>query len=329
MEIYKYEGKKADIAISAYGAMTTVRFHTPNGDVAPLFEREWEKTEDEFMNHLRGDFFSTPFGSNPDDFSIFPEGWRKLEQSFEKKSDPAHGYGAHNYWKLKKYLKNGLVLEIEYPEGGIIGTVTRQVTVREDGYAIDFRDDIEIRKDGSLPLGLHPIFRLSEQAGMTELKFPVCKGVRTYPIDTDETSVFIPDQWVFDLRKIPLRNGGTVDATKLPLTQHTEELLLLCSVEKSEVALWNREEGYRVKLVWDGEILRNCLFWMSNRGRKFQPWNGTNLCLGVEPVTAAFDLGKIISLGENPLKKEGICTSADVKCGENISLSHSIELLEY
>ncbi len=327
--VYSYEGKKADIEISAYGAMTTIRFHTPKGDIAPLFERDWEKTEDEFMNHLRGDFFSTPFGSNPDDFTIFPEGWRELEQPFDRESDPAHGYGAHNYWRLRERRENGLVLEIAYPEGGIIGTVTRCVTVRESGYAVDFVDNIEIRKDGSLPLGLHPIFKLSEQTGMTELKIPACRGMRTYPVDTDETSIFIPDQWVADLRKVPLRDGGTADMTKLPLAQHTEELLLLCGVETPEVVLHNREEGYQIKLIWDGDILKNCLLWLSNRGRNFRPWNGTNLCLGVEPVTAAFDLGTLISLGENPLKKEGIDTSVAVKQGGTVSLSHSIELVEY
>lgn len=42
------------------------------------------------------------------------------------------------------------------------------------------------------------------------------------------------------------------------------------------------------------------MLWISNRGRKGLPWGGTNLCLGVEPITSAFDFGQGVSANENP-----------------------------
>jgi hypothetical protein len=45
---------------------------------------------------------------------------------------------------------------------------------------------------------------------------------------------------------------------------------------------------------------------MSNRGRKLAPWNGENLCIGVEPVVSAFDLGSAVALTNNPLASDGI-----------------------
>ena len=324
---YEYKGARADIEVCEFGAMTTVRFHTGEREISPLFERDWEQSEDAFMNHLRGDFFSTPFGADPEEFILFPASWRVQEKPFEKKANLLHGYGAHHHWRLEERLKNGLVMEINYPEDETIRKVTRRITVAEDTCRVDFLDEIEIQKDGELPLGLHPIFKLSDREGMTELEVPSCQGIRTYPFPTDETSIFMPDQWVSDIRKVPLKKGGTVDASMLPLVQHTEELLLLCNVKRPEVILHNKEEDYRVKLTWDGELLKHCLLWMSNRGCKAHPWNGDTLCLGVEPITAAFDLGSVISRGENPLRKEGVCTSVAVKRGEVLALSHEIALL--
>ena len=47
---------------------------------------------------------------------------------------------------------------------------------------------------------------------------------------------------------------------------------------------------------------------MSNRGRQYDPWNGRNLCLGVEPVVAAFDLG--VAAGAGAQSDHG-CRCAD------------------
>ncbi len=326
--IYEYKGTSADIEVCGFGGMITVRFHTGERDVSPLFERDWERSEDAFMNYLRGDFFSTPFGANPEDFSRFPSAWRELEKPFDREANFLHGYGAHHCWKLKEWLKNGLVMEISYPEDEMIEGVTRRITASEEVCRVDFLDEITIRKDGWLPLGLHPIFKLSGQEGMTELTLPDCQGIRTYPVPADESSIFVPDQWVRDVRRVPLKKGGTVDALRLPLAERTEELLLLCNVEKPEVTLHNKEEDYRVRLTWDGALLKHCLLWMCNRGNRARPWNGDTLCLGVEPIMAAFDLGEVISAGENPLKKEGMCTCVKVGQGEVLSLFHRMELLE-
>lgn len=45
------------------------------------------------------------------------------------------------------------------------------------------------------------------------------------------------------------------------------------------------------------------------------PWGGTNLCLGVEPITSAFDFGHGVSAGDNPLAKAGYSTAVDFEAG--------------
>ena len=55
--------------------------------------------------------------------------------------------------------------------------------------------------------------------------------------------------------------------------------------------------------------LPSLLLWMSNRGRKYDPWNGRNLCLGVEPIASAFDLGTPASVAPNPIAAAGVATA--------------------
>ena len=121
-------------------------------------------------------------------------------------------------------------------------------------------------------------------------------------------------------------DGGEIDATRIPLPLNSENLLMLCNVTNPAIRFTNMEEGYTVRMTWNAEELKNCMLWYSNRGRKFVPWNGTNLCLGIEPITAAFDLGDIISRGENPLKKNGVRTGRKVKAGEVVTLINHMEL---
>ena len=103
-----------------------------------------------------------------------------------------------------------------------------------------------------------------------------------------------------------------------------EEIVLVANPEEGRVSLDNTEGGYRVTLEWDHTVLRHLLVWMSNRGRPFAPWGGTNVCLGVEPVTAAFDLGESVSAADNPLDAEGIPTVVALSPESDLVIRHGI-----
>jgi hypothetical protein len=53
------------------------------------------------------------------------------------------------------------------------------------------------------------------------------------------------------------------------------------------------------------------------------PWNGRNLCVGVEPCVSAFG-GILASLADNPVKKRGGVTSLEFDPGETTQLSYRI-----
>jgi hypothetical protein len=76
-------------------------------------------------------------------------------------------------------------------------------------------------------------------------------------------------------------------------------------------------------MTWDGDRLPNLALWMSNRGRLHSPWNGRNLCVGVEPCVSAFG-GILASLADNPVKKCGGVTSLELDPGETTQLGYRI-----
>ncbi|MDO4622670.1 MAG: hypothetical protein Q4B22_06930 [Eubacteriales bacterium] len=325
--MYKLENKNTTVSVSAYGAMTTVCFHTEKGDVSPLFQRDWGAIEDIFMRNLKGEFFASPFGAFPENYENLPENWRKNRIVREGKAEYAHGYGAHHIWNLCSQKSEQIVLEIQYP-GAPIEKVQRTITITPKGFRMQVEDRIFIGKDGEITSGIHPMFRLSETPGKTKITMPSCERICTYPMDLDESSSFKPDIWVEDLHAVPLKAAGKrIDAACLPFEQHSEDLLLLCNVTDPSFTIENTEEDYKVRMTWDTEELKHCVLWFSNRGRTFAPWNGTNVCLGVEPVTSAFDFGIELSGRNNPLNEAGYRTIREEKKGEILSLKHTIELL--
>ncbi len=145
--------------------------------------------------------------------------------------------------------------------------------------------------DAELTVGSHPIFRLPQEAGRAKLLLPRCACVRTYPQQTDEHSRLLPNARCDSPERVPLRDGGVWDCTRVPLPENVEELLFLGGVEEGQVTLENKDEGYAVTVESDPRDYASLMLWFSNRGRTFAPWNGTNLCLGVEPITGPLDLG--------------------------------------
>jgi hypothetical protein len=183
---------------------------------------------------------------------------------------------------------------------------------------------IEIRTDCRLPLGLHPTFRLPVEAQKARIEpGPFAQG-RTYPGTVEPSApLFAIDQSFASLEAVPLRSGGSFDASRVPLPLETEELLQLNGI--STVALANEAEGYRVRLRWKGEHFPSLLLWFSNRGRKGEPWNGRHTALGMEPICSPFGLGPASARADNPIAASGTPTARDFRAGEVFTTTYRIE----
>lgn len=302
--------------ISPHGAMTTAEFDLGDKKINPFYTHPWteEEEDDTLLKYLKGDFFCLPFGAAPGE-GVLDAGWyvggvRGNRQAY------AHGYSSNGVWAVDEQEAASIKLSLDYEGDGDIEGVSRKIDL--NGNWLSFTDTAVTKNAVRLPVGIHPIFRLSEKPGMMKLHLPPCQDVRTYPVDTDKTSIFVNGAVCCDPAAVPLREGGTMDATALPLAAKTEELLLLTNVKEGKAVLDNLEEGYRVILEWDAAGYRNLLLWMSNRGRDFAPWNGRNLCLGLEPITSAFDLGEEICTANNPISKDGVPTAASFEKGTTV-----------
>lgn len=317
---YRVQDGDTTAFIQACGAMVTAEFTVGGKTIRPLYQAPWSNyAHDPLLTHLRGDFPCVPFGIAPSSTVNFPPPWNLLDPG---NTAYAHGYSSIGLWDE---VEEG-TFHLQYPEEDAVEGITR--TVAPATGRIDIKDRIHMRREANLPLGLHPIVRLPEKPGAARLNLPPMRLARTYPIHPEETSLLLPDTRIAALNQAPTVDGGNLDLTQLPLHRHTEELVGLFDVTEPVVSLDNLEEGYRVTIEWDNTYLKHCMLWISNYGRTYEPWNGRNLCLGIEPITSAFDLGQAISATSNPLSAEGIQTSVPLAGGMSYTLKHSIRVEE-
>ena len=156
--------------------------------------------------------------------------------------------------------------------------------------------------------GVHPTFRLPEEPGAFEIGFGGDVTAFTYPGFFEAgVSRVAHGRTCAGIGAVPMLDGSVQSFASLPLPFDTEELLLVAG-HKGVARLTNRAEGYRVVMEWDPDVFPGVLLWVSNRGRRYAPWNGRHLGLGVEPVCAPFDLGYAHAVNpSSPLRAQRRC----------------------
>ena len=262
-----------------------------------------------------------PFGapSAPDGL---PSGWWKVD--VVGAGDDFHGYSSHNEWRLAGEVPGGLEIAIDYPPGHAIRRLRRSIIGQPGKPGVDITLNVEARRDITLPIALHPVFRLPQQVGAARLRTGgFAKGL-VYPLPVEPgVSRLKPGGEFAALGAVPAETGP-VSLEALPLEFDTEELVQLCGTS-GQVSLENRAENYRVTLEYDPAVFPSLLLWVSNRGRRAYPWNGRHLALGVEPVCGAFDLGPEISCNPaNPVALAGYPTAIPLRGGQQFSTTYSI-----
>lgn len=279
--------------------------------IAPWFEGDAATDQPGILQRLRGEWPCVPFGAAGD--RAAKDGWPASTAASEPDPHP-HGHGSNHHWHWLPSSETELALAIAYPKGHVISRLERRVRPVPDQPAIDFDLAVHVRSDCTLPIGLHPVFRLPATPGAMELEVAACAAA-TFPGRVDATSIFAPGQIVADWHAIALTDGTVLDPSRLPLARRTEDLLQLLGVG-GQAVLHNLAEDYRVRLDWNPAHFPDLLLWFSNRGRAHPPWNGRHLALGVEPVCAAFDLGTQVSAAPNPISALGGPTARVFHAGE-------------
>ena len=296
------------IVVNEGGGMVSGIFDIEGELISPFYSHPWDEREaDEgILKWLQGDFVCVPFGVHPHQRIDSYEAEERCKQ-------PAHGLSSNAKWDVKCF-NDHVEMHLKYNDCEI-DRIQRNVAFLQGLNGIEFKNTIFANSDILMPVAIHPVFRLNEKKGSMRLIVPQCETIATYPIKLDKSSRVKRSIFIEDLSKVPLEDGSEIDLTSLPLAQDAEEIVMLCGLKDNRIILENHEENYRVIVEIDLDCFSNCVLWFSNKGRTFAPWNGRNLCLGIEPATAAFDFGADISRSDNILKKKGIKTA--VKICEN------------
>ena len=304
------------LTVQRLGAMLApVTFVLADGrQVSPMHVAPWVNEHDAealpgILRKLRGEWPCVPFG-----YSVPAEGW---PESWARVMGPpaadeeVHGHSSNHDWTWRDGERGSLSLELAYPRASPVERVERTVTPDPSAPAIDIEFRIFVRRACRLPIGLHPVFRLPFETGAATLELGGFDEGRTYPHDVEpDAALFARNKAFFELTSVPVRAGGTVDASRLPLVVNTEELLQIEGAD-GFAALANHEDGYRVELSWQKEHFPSLLLWYSNRGRKTSPWNGRNVAIGIEPICSPFGLGPATALSDNPIAQSGITTALE------------------
>ena len=317
------------LTVQALGAMLApITFVLPGGrQVSPMHIAPWAEEPASaalpgVLRGLRGDWLCAPFGSAAET-THFPEAWAKLMGPAEP-DEELHGHCANHAWQWQDAPAGTLRLAIEYPEASPVSRIERSVTPDPSSPAVDIELRIAVRRDCRMPIGLHPTLRLPAGAGQAQIEPGRFAEGLTYPgLAEPSAPLFVSGARFDDLAAVPARSGGTIDASRLPLAHVTEELLQLNGIDGT-AALANHAEGYRVRLSWQKEHFPSLLLWISNGGRKMEPWSGRHRAVGIEPICSPFGLALATALADNPIAASGTPTAQSFRQGADFVTRYRI-----
>jgi len=308
---WQFKSDKVEAFLSvAAGHLGPVTFQLGGRKVQPFSVAPWWKEKEAaklpvILRVLRGDFFCMPFGGNATP-------WRSEKH-------PIHGETANANWKLESLTKAGerVCLHASLDTRVRPGRVDKRIFLVKGQAAVYSQHTIS-GMSGPMNIGHHAMLRFPDEpeSGVISTS-PFCFGQVSptafeKPAEGGYSALNVGAQFT-SLASVPLAEGGTTDVSRYPARRGFEDLVLLASDPKLPFA-WTAAVFPKQRHVWfalkDPRVLRQTIFWISNGGRHYPPWNGRHVgVLGLEEVTSFFAYGLAESGQPNVLAKRGIPTT--------------------
>lgn len=301
------------------GMLAPVTFELSDGrrfqplQVAPWAEEPQSASLPGILRRLRGEWPCVPFGRD-DRPAGLPATWAAVA-ALDGEKPWGHGYGAHHHWHLVAQGVDFIRIAIDYPPASPVERLGREIRADPDLAALDITLTIIARRDVTLPVALHPTFRLPQEPGSVVLEQISFDRAISYPVPAEPgISRLAAAAASDDLTAMP-GVGASLDLTRLPLARATEELLQLKNC-RSPIVLHYRAAQAHVSLSWDQAALPDVMLWLSNGGRAAEPWRGRHYALGIEPLNGPFDLGQVARppAGHPLAERHGIALTPDRPC---------------
>jgi hypothetical protein len=186
-----------------------------------------------------------------------------------------------------------------------------------DGQNAIYSQHVVTGMSGPMNLGHHAMLKFPEApgSGLVSTSRFVYGQVFPQAFELPENrgySWLKPGAEFTSLEKVPALTGETADLTRYPARRGFEDLVMLVSDAEAPFA-WTAVSFPKERYVWfalkDPRILREAVFWLSNGGRHYPPWNSRHInVMGLEEVTSYFHFGLAESARQNPISRKGFPT---------------------
>lgn len=284
--------------------------------VAPWAEESSAADLPPMLKVLRGDFFCLPFGGNA--------------TPFEGEVHPPHGETANRCWTLEAASARHLHLSMQTLTRA--GRVDKHIALRP-GHTAVYERHVISGMSGPMSFGHHAMLKFPDAAGSGVLTTSRFRRGHVSPMPLEQPaergySSLRPGAVFHSLEHVPMQTGESADLSHYPARRGFEDLVLLDADERQRCA-WTAvtfpAEGYVWFALKDPRVLRQTIFWLSNGGRHYPPWNGRHLnVMGIEDVTSYFHYGLAESAQKNPLTSEGRVTSHPLQADQALAVNYII-----
>ena len=273
--------------------------------VAPWAEEAVAPGMPAILRALRGDFFCAPFGGNATP-------WRGERH-------PVHGETANAKWHLEALEKTGprVTLHASLATKVRQGRVDKFVTL-VDGQTAVYSRHVLSGSQGPMNVGHHAMLKFPDAPGSGVISTSRLVRGQVFPGAFESPENFgyqslKPGAVFRSLDRVPLLAGGHADLTRYPARKGFEDLVMLtadATLPFAWTAVTFPGEGHVWFALRDPRVLRHTVFWISNCGRHYAPWNGRHAAvMGLEEVTSYFHTGLAESVKPNALNRRGIPTT--------------------
>lgn len=272
--------------------------------ITPWWNEKADPAMPNILQVLRGDFFCLPFGGNA--------------TSYKGEKHPVHGETSNARWRFQalQSADDRHCLHLSLRTKVRPGLVDKRIWLI-DGHDAVYSQHVLSGMRGPMNLGHHAMLKFPEAPGSGRLSTSrfVYGQVFPQPFECPEKGgySFLKQGAKFrSLAKVPTITGQHTDLTHYPARRGFEDLVMIVSDATLPFA-WTAVTFPKERYVWfalkNPRVLRQTIFWLSNGGRYYAPWNGRHTAvLGLEEVTSYFHTGLAESARENPLSRRGIPT---------------------
>jgi hypothetical protein len=170
---------------------------------------------------------------------------------------------------------------------------------------------------GPMNVGHHAMLKFPDAPGSGRIATSRFRIGQVFPFAFEAPaeggySILKPGAEFRRLDRVPTVTGERADLTRFPARRGFEDLVQILSDPRSRVA-WTAVTFPKQRYTWfalkDPAVLSGTIFWISNGGRHYAPWNGRHVnVIGFEEVTSYFHLGLAESARRNPFSDQGFPT---------------------